>query len=500
MVVDKPVFSLESINVAPGTKLFTWIQRYGPTAPLAMSTTLNYTGQPGSGSNMFYALVFWLQKMGYQVRKIDEWIEISPIHSQYHELTYRQKGILEDKIKVGLESAAKQISDYELLLHDLRKYKEIVDALEKNDEQRLRAIFVDQVDIHTGQGFSLVTMVERWPTIIHDFMKVGDEENPDKIAEKLQISKAEAVILSTKNKLFKSWKQMFGEEVKKRYERLESLAKAKEKMIKELREWLKPYIMKYKTMKLGTEVPEIRKEMAFSPFSITGQATYTNGIKLWAWNALRAFEREYMEYTPGVEIYPYDVIIRDAILFGKILKIKPLSSIYPFLKEPSEKTDLGVVKKGVVRKDDVRKGDEIANDIVSAWEKGKMGFKKDTVFYEFYEIEVSRAGLRVPPGTEIEDIKFSIKGYVITQNLLLLKLVELKCREMEFEKYMDELVGDVKKKEEKKKEVKDTKVKLPYFSRGPYISDIEQIGANILPKGMDSFEKIRGFLLDKMGV
>ncbi len=499
MVVDKPVFDVSSLSVPPGTKLFSWIQVFGPKPPLAMSTTINYTSHPGSASELFFSFIGWLQKMGFQVKKIDEWIEISTIHSQYHELTHRQKGLLEEKIKVGLESAAKQIADYELLLHDLRKYKEIVDAIEKNDEQRLRSIFVDQVDVHTGQGFSLVTIVERWPTIIHDFMKVGDEEDPDKIAEKLQISKAEAIILSTKNKLFKSWKEMFGEEVKKRYERLESLAKSKEKMIEELKNWLKPYVMKYKTMKLGTEVPEVRKEMLFSPFSITGQATYTNGIKLWAWQPVKVFEREAFEHTPGFEIYPYDVIIRDALLFGKITKVDPLSKTYPFLLEPAEKNDLDVVKKGVVPKDDVRKGDELAQKIVDAWNSGKLGLKKDSVYYEFYEIDFSRAGLRIPSGVEIEDSKISVKGYVVTQNVMLLKLVELTCREMEFEKYMDELIGNVKK-EEKKKEIKERSLRLPFFSRGPYVSDIEQIGAFLLPKAMGDFENIRNFILDKMGV
>ncbi len=504
------MFDLSQLKTKPDSKYLSWIQCWIPGSPVASSSSLDFTGLPGSGTKIFYSFVSWLKKEGWEVTKIDEWIEVSPTHAQYYQLTQSQKGVLEDKIRVGLTQAAQILGEYEMLLHDLRKYKEIVDALEKKDEHRLRAIFVDQVDVYTGEGVSLRSIVARWPTIIYDFMKLGDEEDPDKIAKKLNVSKAEGVILATKNKLYKQWKEIFGKEVKERYQRISSLVTSRKKMVEEYRNWLKPYVARYKMLKLGSELPERRKKMAFSTFEVSGQATYTNGIKIWAWQTFKVFELGMVEMHKEYElIYPYDHIIRDALLFGKILKIKPLSDIYPFLLEKlpeKEAKELEVVKEKIVPVNDARVGDKIANEVVKDWLNGESGMEPDFHYYEFLEIDISRAGLKIPGG-EVENITFEPKVYLVSQNVLLLKLVEMKCREMEFENYLDEIIGI--KKEEEKHEGKDNKKKekepLKVFKdmvprRGPYISQYEQIENHFFPQFIKDFDDVRGFILDKMGV
>lgn len=511
MVVEKPIFDLSQLKSKPRSKWLEWFHCWVPEkGSIGTATKLNFTGLVGSGSEIFYSFVFWLPKEDWVVKKADEWIEVSPTHAQYYQLTQAQKQTLEEKIRVGITTAAQIVGEYEMLLHDLRKYREMVNAIKNNDEHVLRAIFVDQVDVHTGEGVSLRTIVARWPTIIYDFMKLGDEENPDEIAKKLEISKAEAVILATKNKLYKEWKDLFGREVLQRYERLKSLVASRKKLVEEYREWLKPYIAKYKMIKLGTAIPEQRKEMIFSTLESTGQATFVNGIKLWAWLNLRVFELGFIERAPPKELVPpYDRIIRDIILYGKKVKVKPLADIYPFLRKKlskDEAKELGVVKSRIVPLRDARYADKLADEIVKAWENGKDGWNPSFMYYEFMDIDVTRAGLKLPAG-ELEDITFEIKMYLVSQNILLLKMLELKCREMEFEKYIEEIIGSKIEEGEGKEEEEEKKIELPeikipdFLKRGPYITQFkEQIEKHMFPKLRSDFEDIRSFLLDKFGL
>ncbi|HIQ49711.1 MAG TPA: hypothetical protein EYH56_00790 [Nanoarchaeota archaeon] len=513
MVVEKPIFDLSQIKSEPKSKWLEWFHCWVPgKGSIGTASTLNFTGSIGSATGIFYSFIFWLPKDDWVVKKVDEWIEVSPTHAQYYQLTQAQKSTLEEKIRVGIATAAQIVGEYEMLLHDLRKYKEIVDALKRNDEHRLRAIFVDQVDVHTGEGVSLRSIVSRWPTIIYDFMKLGDEENPDEIAKKLEVSKAEAVILATKNKLYKEWKELFGREVIERYERLQALVNSRKKLVEEYRNWLKPYIARYKMLKLRSEIPSERIAMPFSTFESSGQATFVNCIKLWAWLNLRVFELGFIERAPLKElVYPYDPVVRDIILYGKKLKISPLADIYPFLRKKlpkDEAKELEVVKAKIVPINDARYADKLADEIVKDWLNGRNGWNPNFMYYEFLEIDVARAGLKLPGG-EIEDITFDIKMYLISQNILLLKMLELKCREIEFEKYIEEIIGTKKEaseeeqeKEEEKKEGIFPEIKIANpLKRGPYITQFkEQIEKHMFPKVRSDFEDIRSFLLDKFGV
>jgi len=69
-------------------------------------------------------------------------------------------------------------------------------------------MFIDQVDINLPEGVSMRSIAPRWPTIIADFQQLSDEEDTtEKIKKKIDVSKAEAVILATKVRLFKKWKK-----------------------------------------------------------------------------------------------------------------------------------------------------------------------------------------------------------------------------------------------------------------------------------------------------
>jgi len=107
----------------------------GPVLPVTLEqgsnqqVEINFTGSPGTASGLYYSLVFQLLNWQFNVVKVDEWIEVSPTHREYYERTIASKGALEGAIKEGLRSAAQAVADYELVKHDLRKYREMMDYL-----------------------------------------------------------------------------------------------------------------------------------------------------------------------------------------------------------------------------------------------------------------------------------------------------------------------------------------------------------------------------------
>ena len=422
----------------------------GPVDPVIIEKSsnqqieINYTGAPGTASGLYYALTFQLLKWQYNVVKIDEWIEVSPTHREYYERTMASKGALEGNIKEGLRSAAQAVADYELVKHDLRKYREIMDYFaavetakkEKDKDKRkakllgaehvLKSMFVDQVDLHTGQ-MSLVEMARsRWPTVIADFYALTEEdETTDGIMKRMKISQVEAVVLKTKNTLFREWMKLFGKTVRERYETLQGLSMAREKSIKEYQEWIKPYISRYKALKLGQERPEIRKSALTSFADLTGQATFSNVINVWAYKPYRAVEYQKMPHVKNDKftIEPYDdwakLLIKD--------RKRGLASIYPWLLNKGEKN--------------ATVADDIVENLKSEWSKGRMfGLDSNELYYIFFDISVLRLGLRLQVG-ELEDITFTMKTWVLSQNIMLVKLVERECREREVERYIEEMLG-----------------------------------------------------------
>ncbi|MEM5814319.1 MAG: hypothetical protein QXD77_00705 [Candidatus Aenigmatarchaeota archaeon] len=423
----------------------------GPVDPVSVEQgsnqqiEINYTGAPGTASGLYYALTFQLLKWQYNVVKVDEWIEVSPTHREYFERTLASKSALEGTIKEGLRSAAQAVADYELVKHDLRKYREIMDYLtavevakkEKDAKKRhtkllsaehaLKSMYVDQVDVHTG-AMSLVEMARsRWPTVIADFYSLTEEDDTvDGIKDRLKISRAEAVVLKTKNTLFREWLKLFGGTVKDRYETLQSLVMAREKSIKEYQEWIKPYISRYKALKVGHERPELRKSALTSFADLTGQATFANVITIWAFKPYRAVEYKKMPHVVQGKftIDPYDSWAK---LFIKDPK-RGLASRYPWL-----------LNKGSKEGNDV--ADDIVEKLKAEWSSGKIfGLDPKELYYIFFEIVVTRLGLRLQVG-ELEDITFMIKTWVLSQNIMLVKLVEKECREREVERYIEEMLG-----------------------------------------------------------
>lgn len=561
-MVDKPIFEFGRepgipANVSPPhDKTLGLFLCVGPTKDPGVETdsnkmiSLNFTGKPGTAAGLYYSLVFQLPKWGFNVSKADEWIEVSPTHKEYYDRTVSTKQMLEGAIKTGLTSAAAAVSDFELMNHDLRRYKEILNYFAAKDEHSLKVMFIDYVDVHTdlpGQPISLRTSAARWPTIIADFIKLKDEDtDPDKIAKKLNISKAEAVILTTKNKLYKQWKDLFGKTARERYELLKGLVEGRKRTIKEYREWLKPYLARFKMTRLGGERPQVRAGTLKSFADITGMATFWNGIKIFAWKPLKTKEprKPAAEIRSPFVINPYDSFIRENYVLDPV---KGLARLYPWLRNDRKycskcKTyhppDTVQCKCGSTRLIDRKLADEIVEkEILPAWKDKKMSLDPAELYYIFLDIDILRAGTRLTTG-ELEDIIFVVKDYVLSQNALLVKLLELKCRDRELEKYIDEILG-VKFEEREigeivrgefpnlfpKKElnpltaffkgVRDStmvyldffkKIRLPkpglmFLKSGPYEKNFkDRITKNYLSVSGEEFNTVVKFLRQKMGV
>lgn len=457
---DKPIFDLSEIaNLdKPSMGHYVCITPEKPPGEEEgdnKAEAVNYTGKPGVASSIYYSLFIQLGKWDWTVKKADEWIEVSPTHKEYYDRTIATKQMLESTIKTGLSSAAQAVADYELMYHDLRKYREILTYFNNKDEHSLKAMFVDYVDIHTdmpGQPVSMRSIAPRWPTIIADFVKLEDEDDtPEKIQKKLNLSRAEAVILVTKNKLFKNWKKTFQSVAKERYEMLKGMVAGRKKTINEYKEWLKPYIARFKMTKLGSERSAIRKTALEAFADITGISTFSNNIRVFAWKVLRTaeFRKPPSEIKEGkgklnFAVNPYDKYVRDELI------LKRLADIYPWLRNPKTycskcneffDPDLEVCPKcGTFNVEQKTEADKIVMKTILPMWKRENGLDPYELYYLFLDFNVFRVGTRLPSG-ELEDITFNIKTAVISQNILLLKLLELECRSKELERYIDEMIG-----------------------------------------------------------
>ncbi len=455
-------------------------------------TEIDITGPPGYTSSVYYPLMFWLRRQGWKTEKADESIDVSPMHSAYYQLTMKQKEDLEAKVKAGIASAAQAVSDYELLSHDERKYKEFLryygyrtkkensggktdeddandldlsddeDKLAKRrDAHSLKAFFIDQVDAHTGD-VSLRNIVQRWPTIITDFMRIKDEHiDIESARAALGISKAEAVVLVTKNKLYQEWKTMFLPEVKNRYGRIKGLINSRKKSIEEYKDWVKPYVAKHQLIKDSMSDSGSRMNRSTSFFAAGGHATSSVNITIWIW---KDFQPQEFYVSPGEavaykKIDPYDKWTQENLIWHEK---HGLVASYPWI------TDKWVDNMVYGKKDGGKPDDPAPGSIMADW---MVSFRN---YYTFMIVKFSKGNIRFPDGFELEDGIFNLNHILMSQNALLVKLLELKAKQYQFEKYINDLLGVESDFLEGKKTIfkpgKDFELpfKMRFLRSGPY--------------------------------
>lgn len=499
--------------------------------PFNLRTKFDFFTPIGKASNLLISYFFYLGKRGFkEVHKIEDWIEVSPVHAQYYQLTIQQKQQLERQIKDGLASISQAVADLELLLHDLRKYKEFLDyfeALKKGGaeavkaEQTLKAIFIDEVDIHTDlpqTPIALRSIVSRWPTIIADFMKLTDEDtDPKKIATKLQISEAEGVVLATKNKLYKKWKDMFESTIKDRYKRILSLVKARERSVQEYKNMLRPYIHRYRSIREMGETEETRDILRGTAFyRHAGQAVSLEYTKTWAWRPIMPAEmaKASRESIAGEQ---FDLKNWRKLPIAKGFKVMVANNL-DLLKASGMET-ISASPTGAEPLDDfvyehygkIEKHYGVELSIVDILKEREAFCKHNynTFYFMAMEIGALRSIFRTPDGAEFEDLWIDpFYMYFDTQNVILLRRLEILAKKKQDELYLSEMLGETgegkkikeileeeyphlflgteKKKIEKRikppekgiiKTIKETLGKLgldiAFFKRGPYETHFE---------------------------
>ncbi len=439
----------------------------------------------GKGSGIFFGFLWQMRKLGFHVQKVSEWIEISPVHSQYYQLTVQQKQTLEGQVKTALAGVQTSISDFELLSHDIRRYREYMNYFEniergkkerdaelvRRNNQTLKSIFIDQVDVHSGEGVALKLIASRWPTIIVDFMRIKDEdEDPAKIAKEYGFSEAEGVVLATKNKIFKQWRDLFREAVMSRYQHLKELVNARGRSITEYRNMVKPYIMRHKMIRELGETKEGRGVLqSFSWWRPATQAVSLDIGEYWMWKPFAApeFQRASAQYNkekvPLMRMpFPQQMkddlkdnwdAVKDTISkegFEKIdlflTGIEPVDKWVWFLKDKmvehyqkfyNYRATLDAV-------DVLRARKKLAEQYA---EYGRWDWQPSPYFV-CLELPTFRVVVRNPDGTESETFIFGsypdrpMMTPIDTQNVMVLRFLELALQEKEMENYITDMVGE----------------------------------------------------------
>ncbi len=458
--------------------------------PLEGEILLDYTAPLGKLTGIYYSLSFQLPRWGFWRGKIEEWIFVSPVFREYYEITIRQREALEASIKEGLRSIGVAISDLELLLHDLRKYKEFLEyfrwieqgkilikkgkkkegeELIKKGEQTLKAVFIDMVDAHTGPGIAMKEIAVRWPTIIADFMKLTDEDvDPAKIKEKLKVSEAEGVVLATKNKLYIEWKKLFKETVKRRYATMLRQVEARRKSVEEYKNMLRPTIARYKMIKDALENPNIRATLYKSFFRPEAQALSIDFMRLWAWKPFAPSEKYKYTKTTFDSVHA----AKAGFLPEEIREIEKAAPTLPSLKVrlkggkwdgyldalPQEPSIDHVLREKLIPEIEKTYGVKFTGvDLFNAREMLLKQFRESytglggvepwvwSPYFCFLDIPLSRTVLRIPPaGPELEDIMIeNLQVATETQNIILARCLEFIAKDKLLDREIGLMLGEM---------------------------------------------------------
>jgi len=441
-------------------------------APFEAEKILDLTVPFGQGSSMIAGLAFQLGRWGYESTKMYEAIEVSPQFTEYYNKVITEKSRIGTEIKNGFMSVSKAVEDFELLDHDIRKYQEYLDyfqewkkAEEANDKEEekkamhtIRAMFVDTIDIHTGEGVSMRSIAPRWSTIIADFLALSDEEDtPDKIQKKIGITKAEAVILTTKNKLFKEWRdKLFFPTVKTRYQSIKHLLEARRRSVKEYIEDLRPLISRYKAIGELRESAEWRRSLnRIAWFHPQSQAMSIDFHELWAWKpfvveeVFKAPRESYDTYTfkeAGFNENEIRELKENEKKDIPALPVKPIVDkwVRKIIEQIEKEYGIKITAMDIYKivKD---LNDHYLHPLRSASQTGtKMGFRWPySPYFVFVQLPIMRIVIKSPDGSLFEDIWIQpMKTYNCTQNIMIGRLLEVEAKNKKAEQDISLLIGE----------------------------------------------------------
>jgi hypothetical protein len=297
-------------------------------------------------------------------------------------------------------------------------------------------MFIDQVDVGLPEGVSLRSIAPRWPTIIADFMELTDEDDTrDKVQKKLETSMAEAVVLATKVKLYKKWKKYFGDQVTIRYKHILERLYGRKASIEEYRNWVRPLIRRVMQIR---EVDD--KTLMWNknlPVGI-GMPVALQYIEYWAWTTAEGIE-VVEHHKPPLEYYETRGVgvTAGSPAFWPRLRIKP-GETPRFPIEPYD----DVVKKFIPKIEDYHGVRITEQDVLEARNRLLLEGARPFYWYVLVHFPITILHFKLPSGLDVEDIDFDLLSVTfLTQNILLVKLLELIAEEKKIDAYIDELLG-----------------------------------------------------------
>ncbi|MEM5871309.1 MAG: hypothetical protein QW051_00380 [Candidatus Aenigmatarchaeota archaeon] len=404
--------------------------------------TLNNVCLEGQAEIIYNVFIYRVFKWHWWVEKVDELVTVTPVAPPSFTPLLVQKERLENYIKAGLASAAQAVADYELLKHDERKYREILDYFKEGekDEHVLRALFVDRIDAHMGEGYSMITMARRWPTIISDFLKMKSEWNDvETIRKNLKVSVAEANVLKTKNELFKEWKKLFFPDVRERYARIKNLLESRKRSVHEYREWLKPYLSRLKMIKESAEIAPYEGLTDVTKMSFTPQGEVV--AKLWFWKGVKAEELGQPIIISGWgEVPIYDDWVKE-----HIVALEAKYDIYL-----SEKEILGLLE---TFKTGGRSIQGKKPDIFAKYPAPMIDER--FLYYSFIDLDYVCQYKKGSTGPMVvEDQYWHFHPFLFSKNFMFFALLELEYKKRRFAQDIEKLIGVTTEEEKFLEEVK----------------------------------------------
>ncbi len=458
------------LNMYPGEGIF--------AQPFEDIKFLDLEFPMGTGTGVYISLMFQLGKWGYERQEVKHTIDVSPVYKEYYALVMDQKEKLESQIKNGFVSLVQAIQDFELIDHDLRKYAEYLkwfrdlehakrdleDAKKKNDKPKIeesekkykeaqhiiKAMFIDQVDAHTGETISLRGIAPRWPTIIADFMDLYDEDVTDKdIQDRLDIPRAEAIILKTKNELYRYWKDTFLTNIISRYKTLKQMALARKFSIQDTAKDLIPIISRYKSTKDARFEMKEAVKGTYDWSRLDAQAIALDKWEVWSWKPFVVKEEPF----PNVRFAEGPISLKEAGFnkeeIKELLKEDPPITEVPALPAvPIMDKHIRNIMKMIYAEHKVKLGPkhvvDAANSIYKRFStpeayKSNVQTGGDVAivggprwefspYYIFLRMSIDRYVLKLPNGGMMEDMMWApLQAFNATQNIIIGHMLEIEA-------------------------------------------------------------------------
>jgi len=269
----------------------------------------------------------------------------------------------------------------------------------------------------------------------------------------------------------------------------------------EYRNWLKPTIARHRMVQEGLASEGGRAGLSTAFIKHESQALALSEIVMWVWKDTgpatefyKGGTEELAKLMAGVEsgksrLSPYDNWTKKNLIFHPE---QGLAVKYPWITDEWVKNQLPTFYPPVNR-----------------W------MLPHKPYYAFFIITMERANIRMPTGAELEDGTFDVNAVFLSQNALFVKLLELKAKQEEMNRYVDELIGTGPANVEGKALKFDDKNYIEPFKKffewfsldfafrkgGPYERDFEDRYTKYYAPGvMDKYRQITGFIKTKMGL